>query len=167
MLERFLAGRAEADFRVLYRRINPPLRAVARRLLGRFHLQTDDVVQEAWLRAMRVLARFERRSSFQSWLTGFVVNVCRETLKDARRGSARAAHLPRSTGSAPGPELSSWLDHALDDLPPRARTVVVLHDVAGFTHAEIAAILGVDEGTSKSQLSRARRRLRAQIDLKE
>ena len=161
LVARFVRGRAEADFRRLFRRFDPSLRRVAARLMGGRSAAVDDVVQESWLRAMRALSAFEARSSFRTWLTGFVINVSRETLRAARREESKT---PEQANAAPcGPEAALMLGQALDALPPRARLVLVLHDIAGFTHTEIAELLAIDEGTSKSQLSRARRTARARL----
>ncbi len=165
IVERFLTARAEADFRQLYRRLDPQMQAVARRLLGGQDAAAADVAQEAWLRAMRTLSGFERRSSFRSWLIGFVINVAREAQRAAGRGPVYMAELPDMVdAAAPDPARAMTLDRAVGTLPPRYRAVLMLHDVAGLTHAEIAAALAIDEGTSKSQLSRARQRLRARLD---
>lgn len=163
IVERFVRGRAEADFRRLFRRFDPSLRRVASRLMGAGSAAVDDVVQESWLRAMRALSAFEGRSSFRTWLTGFVVNVCRETLRASRRDAVASSDTPRAAPATAPAEAALILGEALDALPPRARLVLVLHDVAGFTHAEIADLLAIDEGTSKSQLSRARRAARARL----
>src|SRR5687768_8550248 len=71
LVEHFLLKRGEAEFRILYRRHAPVMRRVSHRLVGSLGLAADDIVQEAWLRAVRGLATFERRSSFRSWLIGF------------------------------------------------------------------------------------------------
>jgi RNA polymerase sigma-70 factor (ECF subfamily) len=157
----FLSGRGEPAFRALYRRHTPRMLRLGRRLALRSAVSAEDVVQEAWIRAIRLLDRFEGRSALSSWLGGIVVNVVREQ----RRKPAELA-----VGDAyPAPEWADpiagmTLARSLRDLPAGFRSVVALHDVAGFTHAEIAGILGIDPGTSKSQLARARKRLRRALD---
>ena len=165
-VEAFLAGRSEAAFRGLYRRHTPALWRVAVRLLGPRRREAEDVIQEAWLRAAARLGRFEWRSTLRTWLTGIVVHCCLEAL---RRGTAGGEgdepHEPAGDGGRQESLATGRLDleRALAGLPGRSRAVLVLHDVEGHTHEEIASMLGIDEGTSKSQLSRARMRLRAQL----
>jgi RNA polymerase sigma-70 factor (ECF subfamily) len=153
----FLRDRGESAFRMLYRRHTPRMLRLGRRLAARSGINAEDVVQEAWLRAIRLLDRFEGRSALSSWLGGIVVNVVREL---RRRPAGDAGEDGDRSSSWDDPIVSMALARSLRDLPAGFRSVVTLHDVAGFTHAEIAGILGIDPGTSKSQLARARQRLR-------
>lgn len=124
--------------------------------------EAADVVQDAWVRATSTLSRFAWRSSLRTWLTAIVLNCCRE------QWSARGETLsvPEDTpATGPDPDLRLDLEQALTSLAPGYRAVVVLHDIEGFTHEEIAARLGIEPGTSKSQLSRARRALRERLSL--
>jgi RNA polymerase sigma-70 factor (ECF subfamily) len=146
----FLRDRDEAAFRALYRRHTPALYRVAWRFLGGDGADAEEVVQETWTVAAERLANFHGESSLRSWLTGIALNRCREALR-------RAARAPAAGAS----RLD--LERALAALPPGYREVLVLHDVEGYSHLEIAEILGVAPGTSKSQLSHARRALRAQL----
>ena len=141
----------------LYRAHTPTMYAVAVRLLGG-PTAADDVVQDAWVRAIGRLGAFRWESALRTWLCGFVVNGCRERW----RGPAWI-EMADTAGDAPSGELRVDLERAIAALPPGARAVLILHDLYGHTHDEISSLLGVETGTSKSQLSRARASVRARL----
>lgn len=122
----------------------------------------DDLCQESWLRAFRGLAAFRGDAEFGTWLHTIVRNVVVGRGRKAQRRTELLAESwdpPTATGPEPvGLRLD--LRRAVDGLPPGMRRVLWLHDVEGWTHADIGEALGVSEGTSKSQLFRARARLR-------
>jgi RNA polymerase sigma-70 factor (ECF subfamily) len=149
----------ETAFRHLFRRHSPMMYALARRMLGRVGSEAEDAVQEAWVRAVGALATFGWRSSLRTWLVGITINCCREILRVRSPGFQLGAELEPSPGAATREERLD-LERAIERLPDGYRAVLVLHDIEGLTHAEIADRLGIDLGTSKSQLSRARRALR-------
>ena len=144
----------ESAFRVLFRRHSPVMYAVALRMLGRRVPDAEDAVQEGWLRAVRGLPGFRGDSALRTWLIGITARCSLEIGR--RRG-------PESDGG--DPELAAPIGHggehidlerAIAALPAGYRHVLILHDLYGYTHAEIAALADIEEGTSKSQLSRAR-----------
>jgi RNA polymerase sigma-70 factor (ECF subfamily) len=149
----------ENAFRVLYRRHTPALYRLALRLGGGDEAWAEELVQRAWVRAVEALGGFAWRSAFRTWLSGIAINCAREQWRAARtspeiRGSPEAAAPPADPG------LRVDLERAIARLPHGYRQVFVLHDVEGFTHEEIAGMLGIEPGTSKSQLFQARRQLR-------
>ena len=154
LIAAFLESRSEKAFTDLYRRHAAAAYGLAVRLCGA--AAAEDVAQEAWIRAIRRLHTFDRRSAFRTWLCGIVVNCCREVWR--RRDENHDA-----IEVAAASDFTRALDvrEALDRLAPGYRAVLVLHDLYGYTHAEIGRLLDLDEGTSKSQLSRGRRTLRA------
>lgn len=161
-------GGDEAAFRTLYRRHTPRLYRLALRLGGGDQPWAEELVQRVWIRAVEGLASFAWRSTFSTWLGGIAVNCARELWRDTRRAGSGADgeewnHLSVMRGEA-GPEDRIDLDRAIERLPHGYRQVFVLHDVEGYTHEEIGGLLGIEAGTSKSQLSHARRRLRAALD---
>jgi len=157
----------EAAFRTLYRRHTPRLYLLLLRVLGGDEADAEDAVQETWLKATRALDRFRWDCAFTTWLTGIGLNVARSRL----RGRPRAPHAPLDALAeaipAPAAPLSHGgrldLERAVAALPDGCRAVLVLHDIEGMKHHEIARRLGIAEGTSKSQLFAARRLLRAQL----
>jgi RNA polymerase sigma factor (sigma-70 family) len=162
---RFVAHRDEHAFRELFGRHTPALYRLAVRLLGGAGRGAEDAVQEAWLRAARRLGVFQWRSSLRTWLCGITVNCCREELRE-RPSCAPAAPAPDCGEPVQQPQASALgldLEHAILALADGYREVFVLHDLEGWTHDEIAVRLGIASGTSKSQLSRARRALRRHL----
>ncbi len=158
-----------AAFSILYERHTPGMYGLALRLTAGSEPDAEDLVHDAWIRVVERLDAFEWRSAFRSWLCGFVVHRWREMRR------SRSRRPTRELGEAPGrvPGFDAGLEHAADRLDlERAlrgladgyREVLVLHDLEGFTHGEIASLLGIEEGTSKSQLSRARRALRQTLN---
>ena len=163
LVERVLSGGDEAAFRELYRRHSPILYRLAMRLLGSGDPDAADVLQEAWCRAFGALRRFGGHSSLRTWLAGVVVNCSREHV----RARAQSRSIPAAGLASPtaGPSRETEMDvrRALAALPEGFREVLVLHDVGGYTHDEIALILDIAPGPSKSQLSRGRRALRNEL----
>ena len=157
--------RDEAAFRALYRRHTPVLYRLALRLGGGDEHWAEDLVQQTWIRAVEVLPGFAWRSAFRTWLSGIAVNCAREDWR-RRRISLEVAWGPEAQAAAsPANDAAGRMDleRAIAELPDGYRQVLVLHDVEGFTHEEIATMLGIEAGTSKSQLSHARRRLREEL----
>jgi RNA polymerase sigma-70 factor (ECF subfamily) len=149
----------EGAFRVLYRRHTPALYQFVLRLLGGDEVVAEDVVQDVWLRAVRALGRFRWESSLRTWLTGIALNLVREVVRRDGRllQPAEGFELPVRPEST-GERID--LERAIRLLPPGFRAVLVLHDVEGFTHREIARRLQISVGTSRSQLHHARRAMR-------
>jgi len=166
-LAAFVRRRSEADFRALYHALTPGMLGLAMRLCGGERASAEDIVQESWFRAVERMDRFEAPGSVVRWLNGFVVRCWSEARRATIREEATDAAVLDTL--AP-PDASAWSEspvllQAVYSLPEGYRAVLVLHDVEGFTHAEIAERLGIDEGTSKSQLSRARRKLRERLSV--
>lgn len=161
LVERFLRGRGEDAFRALYRAHAPALFALALRLTGGDRGEAEDLVQESWVRALSALRTFRGQSALRSWLCGVLVNVRRGRMRvDWRTVDAPDVEpLANTTGRDDAIDL----ERAIAALPDGAREVYVLHDVHGYTHREIAELLGIVDGTSKSQLNRARFLLRSSL----
>ncbi len=161
LVERFLRGRGEDAFRALYRAHTAALYALALRLTGGDRGEAEDLVQECWVRALTALRTFRAQSAFRSWLCGVLVNVRRGRI----RADWRVVEAPdvEPIADPAGGDDAIDLEHAISALPEGARDVYVLHDVHGYTHREIAGLLGIVEGTSKSQLNRARSLLRSSL----
>ncbi len=154
----------EAAFRVLYRRHTPALLPFVLRVMAGAEADAEDVVQDTWLRAVRALPRFRWESSLRTWLMGIGLNRAREILrKHARVPTPAPEHVEAWVAPPPtGDRLD--LERAIACLPDGYRTVLLLHDVEGFTHPEISERLDIAIGTSRSQLHHARRTLRRLLD---
>jgi RNA polymerase sigma-70 factor (ECF subfamily) len=124
----------------------------------------EDLTQEVFIRAWSKLGTFRGESSFGTWLHRLAVNLIlsrRETLKRrAGRQQPEGGILNRTPARERNPGLVMDLESALGRLPDGARQVFVLFDVEGYPHTEIAEMMGISPGTSKSQLHRARMMLR-------
>lgn len=157
----FLRRRDERRFRELYQRHAPLLYAFTLRLAGGDVSEAEDALQETWIRATERLARFEWQASLRTWLCGIALNCWRERRR--ARGNLPLTFDEVEAPAAPEADGAARLDleRAIADLPQGYRTIVILHDVEGYTHEEIAAMLDIDSGTSRSQLSRARQTLRS------
>jgi RNA polymerase sigma-70 factor (ECF subfamily) len=150
----------EDAFRILYRRHTPAVYRFVLRLLGGNVQEAEDVIQETWMRAARGLEGFRWKSALKSWLTGIALNRVREMARKKKRSLVEVGGEWEMTAVASDPGQRIDLDRALDLLPPGFRTVLVLHDVEGYTHQEIGSRLGITDGTSKSQLHGARKAMR-------
>lgn len=160
----------ERAFAVLYARHTPVLFGLALRLASGRDGDAEDVVHDAWVRAVQRLAEFEWRSALATWLCGFVVRRWRELARE--QGRRDEVPIDDAKLSVQDPTLEGTFDRlvleqAIAALSAGYREVLLLHDVYGYTHAEIGAMLGVEAGTSKSQLARARRALRITLDESE
>jgi RNA polymerase sigma-70 factor (ECF subfamily) len=124
--------------------------------------RAEDHTQETFVRAWQKLDSFRGEAGFPAWLNRVAINVVRSAWRSSGRREERelamAAPGPQAAPSAGTPALD--LERAIAGLPARAREVFVLHDVEGYRHDEVAGLLDVKIGTSKSQLHRARKLLR-------
>ena len=153
----------EQAFRQLYARHTPRLFALVLRMMGGAEHDAEDVVQETWIRATESLGAFRWEAAFGTWLTGIGINVARGLLrKQGRWSTLEEGAEPWRPAPAHGERID--VERALDLLPAGYRAVLLLHDVEGYTHGEIAERLGIAAGTSKSQLSHARKALRLLLD---
>lgn len=159
---RVLAG-DEPAFRQLYQRHTPRLFQLALRLVGGDTADAEDVVQDTWIKATEKLDTFRWESTFGTWLGAIGINVARETQRrHGRRREVEWSDAAEPPAAAPLERLEPVdLERAIAALPDGYRTVLVLHDIEGYTHEEIGAQLGVAAGTTKSQLFWARRAVRA------
>ena len=162
VVRRAQAGDVDA-FEVLYHEHAARVFALALRLTGE-RRRAEELTQDAFVRAWERLDTFRGRSAFGSWLHRLTVNVFLVEVRSTRRREQRvqAVESPDALERAirpDDPESRMDLEAAIAALPPGARTALVLHDVEGFRHEEIARLTGVAVGTVKAQLHRARRLL--------
>jgi len=160
LADRVVADGDEAAFQALYRRHGPTVFRFLLRLSGGDAVEAEDLMQETWVKAARALAHFEWKSAFRTWVMGIAMNQYRELTRRTGRRITTVDGEWDVPSEAAEPGWCIDLERALQLLPPGFRTVLVLHDVEGFTHREIGERLGIDDGTSKSQLHEARRAMR-------
>ena len=174
IVRRAARGDAKAH-EIIYRAFAAPVYAICLRFT-RVPAQAEDLVQETFIEIMRSIAKFRGEAALGSWIRRIAVSKALMYLRSAwtARGQALSDDWDEYTeGSVAGlgvsgrPDDALDLDAALANLPTVARTVVWLHDVEGFTHKEIAQLMGRTESFSKSQLSRAYRRLRPLLQTAE
>ncbi|MDI9238664.1 sigma-70 family RNA polymerase sigma factor [Lysobacter sp. LF1] len=166
------AARGEMGaFENLYRRHAGRVHGVIARLVGGAGARAEDLTQEAFVRAWQALPAFRFESAFSTWLHRLAVNTALMELRSRRSRPQDEGDSDEDVfdllGSADSAghttALSMDLERAVASLPPRARAVLVLYDVEGWKHEEIAAELGMAVGSSKAQLHRARTLLRARL----
>ncbi len=154
----------QAAMRALWTRHAPHIDVVVRRLVGNDPDLAADVAQEVWIQIFRALPNFRGEAQFGTWAHRIAVNRTLNALRRTRRTSAIETEVEDDTASVePEAEralLAATIDEAANKLSPGARTVFLLHDVEGYTHEEIAVELGITAGGSKSQLFKARAKLR-------
>jgi len=168
-LVRAAAGGDIGAFESLYRQQVRRVHAVIWRLVGGNDARAEELTQETFVRAWQALARFRFESAFGTWLHRLAVNTALMDLRTRRDNedleTDDAALVDVGIGDSAGirTALGIDLERAVASLPPRARAVLVLHDVEGWKHEEIADELQMAVGSSKAQLHRARRLLRARL----
>lgn len=157
-------------FEALYRRHLGRVHGVIARLVGGAGARAEDLTQEAFVRAWQALPGYRFESKFSTWLHKLAVNTALMELRSRRsrplqdddEDAVDGIGTPDSAGH--GTALGMDLERAVATLPPRARAVLVLHDVEGWKHEEIANELGMAIGSSKAQLHRARGLLRTRLE---
>ena len=153
----------EAALRALWVAHAPRIDAVVRRLVGDPD-QAADIAQEVWIQIFRALPTWRGDSQFSTWAHRIAVNRTLNALRTVRRLARIETSMEEDTVAVDDDLdrtfLAQSIDEAVQKLSRGARTVFVLHDVEGYTHEEIAAELGITSGGSKSQLFKARAKLR-------
>jgi RNA polymerase sigma-70 factor (ECF subfamily) len=173
-LARASAAGDAAAFERLYQQYNRRVFSICLRMLGN-PTEAEDLTQDVFVQLYRKIGSFRGESAFTTWLHRMTVNqvlmhfrkrgVRYESTTDdgelpvlIQVGTERPSHMPIIDSIA--------LERAISELPPGYRTVFVLHDVEGYEHEEVARMLGCTVGTSKSQLHKARMRIRALLGKK-
>lgn len=153
----------ERAMRQLWSQHAPHIDAVVRRLVGDPD-QAADVAQEVWIQIFRALPSYRGESQFGTWAHRIAVNRTLNALRKTRRLDKIETGIDEDTASveqgSEGALIMASIHDATSQLSPGARTVFVMHDIEGYTHEEIARELGITTGGSKSQLFKARVKLR-------
>ena len=153
----------ERALRSLWTRYSPYVDAVVRRLVSDPDAAAD-VAQEAWIQIFKALPTWRRESAFSTWAHRIAVNRTLNALRRTKRLALIESPIEEDSAAVEQDSERSMLAATIEDaakkLSPGARTVFLLHDVEGYTHEEIAESLGITAGGSKSQLFKARAKLR-------
>jgi len=164
LVARVQAGDVDA-FEALYKQHAARIYSLASRMAGSPD-EGEDLVQEIFLQAYRKLGSFKGDASVGTWLYRLAVNHCLDFVRSRRAKMGRVTDTLDAAGSfepvspRETPLARLDLERAIEQLPPGCREAFVLHDVEGFDHKEVARLLGIAEGTSKSQVFKARMKLR-------
>ena len=149
--------------RLLWSRHSPHIDAVIRRLVGDLDLAAD-IAQDVWIQIFRALPGYRGDSQFGTWVHRIAVNRTLNALRKIRRLAKVEVDIEDDSASVDQDSerslLAATIEEATQKLSPGAREVFLLHDVQGYTHEEIAQELGITSGGSKSQLFKARAKLR-------
>ena len=161
------AGSDDA-FERLYRKHGRRIYALCLRMVSDPD-RAEELMQDAFVRAWNTIGSFQHKSAFGTWLHRLSVNVVLSDMRAEKRRSSREllpGDLDQFKHEVRGalPETRMDLERAIATLPSGAKEVLVLHDIEGYRYREIAELIGVAEGTVKSQLSRARRLVREALE---
>lgn len=159
------AGGDSSAFERLYRTHVSRIHSLTRRMLGSH--EADEVTQDIFVRTWQKLGQFRGDSQFSTWLHRLAINVVIERRRSFAIQRGRMTDDPSALDAvtvAPArADLTVDFESAIGQLPPGAREIFVLHDVEGYKHREIAAMLDITSGTSKRQLHRARMLMRQHL----
>ena len=159
LVKDFINSRSEKAFHQLYQAKTPRLYQVALRLTAHDQYQAEELIQEMWVIAIRKLEGFEWRSELRTWLTGILINLSRTLRKQQEKERILEQEFETEIVEPPIYNVMD-LEQAISELPAGYRQVIILHDIEGYKHREIAEIMDISEGTSKSQLFHARKAMR-------
>ena len=163
MQEHELIRRCEANDRtaqrLLYERYAPLLMSICRRYVGQAN--AEDVVQDSFIRIFQYLVQYRHEGSFEGWVRRVCVNTCIRYLEKAKRLQVDYG-IEQMPEQAVAPDAISKMSadellEVIDKLPEGYRTVFNLSVIEGYHHKEIAAMLGIEESSSRSQLTKARK----------
>lgn len=160
---------------IIFRTFSPPVYSLTARMTGST-ATADDLLQETFIEVIRSIGNFRGDASLATWIRKIAVSKCLMHLRSAWNNRATLFrdlgedHLPYEPAVAsdtPLTQVQMDLERALARLSDTSRVVVILHDVEGYTHREIADLLGKSVSFSKSQLARAHQRLRRAVRVGE
>ncbi len=172
LINRSCGGDAQA-MEAIYERFNRPLFSLIYRYTTNREV-AEDLLQDVFLKIFSNLQTLRNTETFVSWMYRIAVNTCFGYLRGSKSQFQKTVPLNNvkerigedATGSSDR-FLKKSLDEAIHSLPARMKTIFLLHDVQGFKHEEIAPMLGCSVGTSKSQLFKARMRIRERLEKKK
>jgi RNA polymerase sigma-70 factor (ECF subfamily) len=160
------AGGDQSAFERLYRTHVARIHSLTRRMLGGH--EADEVTQDIFVRTWQKLGQFRGDAAFTTWLHRLAVNVVIERRRSYAIQRERMHDDPEVLDTVPVAPVRADqrvdFERAIEELPPGAREIFVLHDIEGYKHREIASMLGIASGTSKRQLHRARMLMRQYLN---
>jgi RNA polymerase sigma-70 factor, ECF subfamily len=162
IIERVRCGEAEA-FKILYHKNVGKIYALCFRISGNRY-KADLLTQDAFVKAWENIEKFRGESSFSTWIYRIAVNNALEAFRLKKRRILKFISISENIfyeKKDSGNKID--LEKAISLLPEKARLVFILHDVEGYRHDEIAAMMAISSGTSKAQLHRARKILRKNL----
>jgi RNA polymerase sigma-70 factor (ECF subfamily) len=163
LIRRAISG-DEVALRAIWTRHAPHIDMVVRRLVGSDPDLAADIAQEVWIQIFRALPSYRGDSQFGTWAHRIAVNRTLNALRKTRRIANIETEVQEDSAAVEPDHERSFLAQSIEEaaakLSPGARAVFMLHDVEGYTHEEIADELGITSGGSKSQLFKARAKLR-------
>lgn len=156
-------------FELLYRRFIGPVYTLAFRMTASRE-QAEDMTQEIFVKAWEKIHLFRGDSAFFTWLYRLALRICLRARKTKLPGEYRE-EMGQGTNNRAQGRSDQWsvedsidLQKAITRLPPRTRAAIILFDINGYSHQEVAGLLGIREGTSKALIHKGRRRLRQEIE---
>lgn len=160
LIRSFLLTRSEYVFKQIYRAYSEDIYRLIFFMMNRDKEASEDILQETWIRSIQNLAGFKFNSSLKTWLCGIALNCCREY--NRKRNFYVEGFKENDMPFDIQDSLETKLDivKALSFLPEGYKEILILHDMEGMKHKEISTLLGITEGTSKSQLFNARRSIK-------
>ena len=166
LVQRCRKGERKAQFE-LYQLYKDRVFNIAYRMANS-HQDAEDITQMAFVRVFKKIDSFRGDSAFSSWVYRLTVNVCINHFRKEKKKkelvvhelSEQATNLKTLKTDEPGSKMKPFLEKAIRALPAGYRMIFVLYDIEGYKHEEIAEIMNISEGTSKSQLHKARTELR-------
>ena len=150
--------------RVLYNRFSPKLLSICRQYLSDIHT-AEDVMLTGFMKIFTHLEKFENRGNFEGWMRRILVNECISYIRANQKmkfTEEQCINIPDANETDSG-LFTTDIQYMIDQLPNGCKTVFVLYAVEGYKHNEIAEMLHINEGTSKSQLAYARKMLQNMI----
>lgn len=152
----YLKTKDEISFRMLYSRHTRQLWNMAMKLTGGNQQLSEEITQDTWMRAVQALPQFEWRSGFRTWL----IKICINRWREEKRKKTFSEIDDSLLIIQPAESYTGDTEKIIALLPDGYKTVLLLHDLEGYKHEEIATMLDIAPGTSKSQLHAARKAFR-------